>query len=270
MPSLPVFAVLRSSLAFAFAPSGWAGTLRLAWPALLAYAALTAYEALNPWPEAAGFGTLAAVPWSAFALPFLTAAAMRVRVFGPQATLSFARWLSLSLWVLVWSLLLGFALAIAGLAALMLPVAVLAGLPEPVQVMLLAPLRQSPAAAGGLALAILGVLALGLLLAFVRLYLIVPAAAADCACGVRGAWARGRRNGWPLLALATIVMVLADLAVGAAADQAALAVESGVLNVVLYNGAALVVNQWAAAMWSEAHGRLTGAWGGSARAGRSG
>jgi hypothetical protein len=251
-PRLPVVAILAASFAFAFDRAGWRATVRLAWPALIVYAGLSAYEAANPPPDDTAFGSLEAVPWSAFALPFVTAAAMRVRAFGAGARLSLARRFSLGAWALAWNLLLGAGLALVALLALALLVAALALFPSEMRDALLVPLRAAPVATMLLG----GAAAFGLVVAFVRLYLIIPAATADRAVGLRGAWALGRGNGLRLLTLALAVTGAADLAIGAAADAAALAFGSAALNTALYNALALVVNQWAAAAWSDAHRAL--------------
>lgn len=254
---LPVFAILKSSLAFAFDRAAWGATLRLAWVPLIVYAGLSLYEALNPPPQDAAFGSLEAVPWSAFALPFILAAAMRVRAFGVEARLSSARLLSLGGWALVWSVVLGAGFALVGLLIAAFGVAALALLPEAARAALLAPLRASPAAAATIAIVPAAIILLCLTIAFFRLYLIIPAAAADRAVNFRGAWALGRGNTWRLLGLAFIFLGGGEAVIGTAAETAAQIFQSAVVNTLLYNALALLTNQWAAASWIDIHRALS-------------
>jgi hypothetical protein len=253
---LPVRAVISSAFAFARDSAAWRATLRAAWPALLLYAGLSLWEAANPPSPEAAFGSIEAIPWSGFALAGMTAAAMRVRAFGPGARVSTARWLSLSLWVLAWSALLGAGLALLGAAMLGASLGLVAALPEATRAAFLAPFQQSPALAAGFAIAVLGAIGIGLVVAFLRLYLIVPAAAADRAVAPRGAWALSRGGVWALLAVFAATGLTPDLAAQLLADGAAALVPQEraafFVSTLAYNALALVANQIAAAGWAGA------------------
>lgn len=257
---LPVRALIRSAFAFALDRAGWRETLRLGWPALLLYGGLSLWEAMHP-PEDAT-GPLGAIAWSAFALTGLTAAALRAHG-GRAGETGWRRWLSLSLWVLVWSLLLGAGLGLLGAGAVAAVLGLIAALPEAAREGFLAPFRASPALAAGAALALGLGIACALIAGFVRLYLIVPAAAADRAVSWRGAWRIGRGETGRLLLVFLVTVILIDLAANAAASAISALVERGggeaaartgfLLATLVYNGLALVANQIAAAGWGGAH-----------------